>query len=243
MEEMNFDFRGISSKSYGLRVERNPHRIIPARKLEIVSVPGRSGDLVFEQDAFENYNQTYDVWIDPAKTREPNMYHPVLDGVAAWLLGQKGYHKLHDSWDMDYYRMAMFIGPADFDNRLYLTGKATLTFLCKPQRWSSFGNIDRKFTVSNTRFDSFSSMPSLPYIKVTGNGAGTLEINDTTIEFENIDGYVELDSELQNVYKGTENKNNTVYIPNFPRLKAGENVVAWSGGITEVTINPRGWTL
>lgn len=231
-------FNGITSEDVGLRVEHHPHRIIPARKREIVSVPGRSGDLTFDEDAYENYEQTYDVWIDPRKG-----YYETAQAVAAWLTRAKGYKRLEDENDANTYRLAYFSGNADFDNRLSLLGKATLHFNCKPQRWLKSGEETVSIAASGAVVSNPTAFAALPYIKVYGSGAGELSVGQITCTLLAIDEYIELDSDLQNAYKATENKNSTVSIPQFPILQPGDNVITWSGGITGVEIVPRWWTL
>lgn len=232
------EFNGKTSDEIGLRVEHHPHRIIPARKREIISVPGRSGDLIFEQDAYENYKQPYDVWIDPRYG-----YYETAQAAAAWLNGAKGYQRLEDENDADTYRLACFSGNADFDNRLNLLGKATVHFTCKPQRWLKSGEAAVSIAASGAVLTNPTAFAALPYIKVYGSGAGELSVGSITCTLHDIDEYIELDSDLQNAYKALENKNSTVSIPQFPVLQPGDNVIAWTGGITGVEIVPRWWTL
>ena len=56
-------WHGVSGDDVGVVVERYPDVIIPNRKQEKISVPGRSGDLLIQQDAFENVRQSYDIYI------------------------------------------------------------------------------------------------------------------------------------------------------------------------------------
>lgn len=232
-------YNGISSEDVGLRVEHHPHRIIPARKMERVSVPGRNGDLIFVQNAYENYVQPYDVWIDPARRD----YNGIMQAVAGWLNAARQYARLEDENDRDTYRLAYYAGGDEFDNRLILTGKGTLRFYCKPQRWLKSGEESVGLGASGAVLTNPTAFAALPYIKVYGSGAGELSVGEITCTLNDIDEYIELDSDLQNAYRGLENKNNTVNIPVFPSLKPGDNAIAWSGGITSVEIIPRWWTL
>ena len=81
-------------------------------------------------------------------------------------------------------------------------------------------------------------MDSEPYMKIYGNGDATLTINDKTIKFNDIDRYIEIDTELMNCFKDNINQNNRM-IGEFPVLKSGENSVTWSGDITKIEIEPR----
>lgn len=57
--------------------------------------------------------------------------------------------------------------------------------------------------------------------------------------FTDIIGYIEIDSELMNFYKGTELKNNTVTGDSFPTLSVGDNIISFDGSINKLEIIPR----
>ena len=80
---------------------------------------------------------------------------------------------------------------------------------------------------------------SKPLIRVEGIGTGTLTIEGQTMQFEGMTDYLIVDSDIMDVYRQpTENRNNLMS-GEFPVLKAGDNTIAYSGGITSVTITPR----
>lgn len=87
------------------------------------------------------------------------------------------------------------------------------------------------------------SFTSKPYIKLYGNGNGRLILQNAKgnkiWNFANISGYIEIDSELMNFYKGTEPKNNTVTGDSFPTLSKGDNFISFDGNITKLEIIPR----
>ena len=74
-------WNGKSSDDVRVIVERYPNRMIPARKIETISVPGRNGDLLIVQDAWENYTQSYDIYISAEREKLPLMAH----AAARWL--------------------------------------------------------------------------------------------------------------------------------------------------------------
>ena len=51
-----------------------------------------------------------------------------------------------------------------------------------------------------------------------------------TVQISELDEYVMLDSELQDAYKDTLNKNSTISAAAFPVLEPGENTISWDGG-------------
>ena len=62
------------------------------------------------------------------------------------------------------------------------------------------------------------------------------------ISILNINGYVELDCELEECYKGDENCNSKM-IGDFPVLLEGVNTISYDNNIEYVEISPRWRTL
>ena len=126
---MSFTFNSISSDTMGLIVEKYPPRPFPARKVNIFNVPGRNGDLIVDQNAFENVIQEYEVYI------KGGAFQTKASAIANWLLSPACYQRLEDSYDPTVYREARFVGGVDFINSLNKYGRATIQFDCKPQRF------------------------------------------------------------------------------------------------------------
>lgn len=230
---------GKSSDDVHVIVERYPSIELAARKLETQAVPGRSGDLLFAQDAFQNCTQTYAIYVSAEGERLPR----VMRGVAAWLCGPSGYQRLEDSYDVETYRMAYFVGPVDVESVLHRFGRADIEFNCRPQRFLRVGD-EALHAVNGQTLRNPTAFTALPRITVTGTGAGTLTVGDVTVSIKSMpQGVVVLDSDTQDAYYGTYNLNNTILAPEFPVLPDGESTISWTGGITGVEIIPRWWTL
>ena len=82
--------------------------------------------------------------------------------------------------------------------------------------------------------------PAKPLITLSGSGSGTLTIGSRTLTIANCDGIV-LDCEEQNA-SGVTNANAQVS-GKYPEMKAGENEISFTGGITEVKIIPRWYVI
>ena len=224
-------FNGQSSDDIGVIVESYPTRAVPRRKFEKISVPGRNGDILFQEDAFENVTQTYEIYVSAKKVKLHNVAHK----VAQWLL-QPGYLRLEDSYEPDYYRIACYNGGEDIENYLDEFGRATISFDCFPQRFYKSGEYPITLT-KNQMLINPSSYPAKPLIKITGSGAGTLTINKAGIALTGINQFLIIDSELQDCYKDGSNENAKMS-GEFPVLSK-DSVITWSGGITGVQITPR----
>ena len=232
-------FNGISSLDYGIQVEHPPEYQAPARDYEVIHVPGRNGDLVIDNGSYQNVNRSYQLAIGDKRKD----YTSMANVISEWLHSASGYARLEDSYEPEYYRMAMFQDEISIENIMQHAGRLTVDFNCKPQRFLKSGeelvNISKQTTLYNPTWFN-----SLPCITVYGSGRGVLNIDQHTITISNINGSIVLDSEIQDAYKGTVNRNADITLnKGFPEFIAGENSITWTGGITYVEVIPRWWTL
>lgn len=218
-------------------VQKYPERTIAKRKYDVVSVPGRNGDLYFSQDAFENVVQEYDVYISAEQEKLPTMARK----AAEWLQADPGYHELWDSYEPEIFRMAYYSGSRNIENIFQKFGRMKLAFSCKPQRFLTSGKEAKAFSAADTLYNP-TAYNSKPEITIYGTGSGTLTINTQTITLTDLSEYIVIDSDLQDAYKGTLNANAKM-TGEFPELEPGANNISWTGGITGISIIPRWWTL
>lgn len=243
MSSGSFDFAGTSSASFGVAVELVPSLNRPARKQTIIEVPGRSGDIVFPEDAWSNVQQTYTV-VRKATSSQPPAKQARL--FVAWLQGVKGYQRLTDTFDTEVYRRAYVDGDIPIENIQNNVWRAQVTFNCRPERFLLTGETATTITTPGDTITSLVPYDSKPLIVVNGNSAGTLSIingaNTYTVSISAISSYIVLDCDEQDAYKSGTNLNDKVTITSgdsFPRLKLGTNTITWTGGITSVEITPR----
>ena len=225
-----------SYETANIVVQKYPDRTIAKRKYDVVSVPGRNGDLYFSQDAYENVTQEYDVYISAERERLP-----VMARKAAEWLSVPGYHELWDSYEPEIFRMAFYSGNRNIENIFNRFGRMRLAFSCKPQRFLTVGKEVKEFDEPGALYNP-TGFNAKPEITVMCSGSGTLTIAETTISLSNISEYIVVDSDLQDAYKGTLNQNSKM-TGEFPELIPGENLITWTGNITGVKIIPRWWTL
>lgn len=228
-------FHNVSSDDVNVVVEHYPNVIVPNRKQEKISVPGRSGDLLMQQDAFENVRQQYDIYISAETPRLPTIAHK----VAEWLC-VKGYQRLEDSYWLDTFRLATFQGGIDIANILNRFGRATIEFDCKPQRFYKSGDFFVSFP-NNQKLHNPSPFTAKPIINLFGTGSGTITINDKSLTITNTANAV-IDCDTMQVFRNGVSANNTAS-GDFPDLPEGDSTVTWSGGIIGIQIKPRWWTL
>ena len=158
-------------------VERFPAIRKPARKFRQYNIPGKNGDVFFQDDAFENVIVSYQVYA----TDEYGDAQTAWKEMAA-ILYKKGYQRLQDTYDDDHFRKAVFNGPIDVENSWNTHGRATLEFNCRPERYLKDG-------ITPYSFDETTYSPVLWKVSDLSNHAknpsnwpaGTTEVYEFTI--------------------------------------------------------------
>lgn len=235
-------FNGVSSKDVGIEVETFPTYDVPEKEYEVIHVPGRNGDVVIDTGTYRNTVRTYSVSI--ATYDLP--YYKKMNAVAEWLHSSSGYGKLSDSYEPDFYRYGYYQEQISIENLFNEAGKATLNFICKPQRFYKTGDMPVIFTATG-KIQNKTINASLPIINVyTDNTQGEVYIGDYIFTVKANSGTsITVDSELQDAYSGSVNKNSSIVLNSgaFPILEPGINNISFSGGITRLAIYPKWWTI
>lgn len=233
-------FARTNSKDFLLYISGPGVYDSPAVDVELQSVPGRNGDLIrdnakYGEHRFKNVDISYDAFFFDGLA-------PRTAAVKSWLLSPVGYQVLHDTYDPDFFRLAVCKDAVSFESK---RGKGTsmkLTFHCQPQRWSMEGQ--RKLHIpQSTVIRNPYEFPAKPIIRVYGNGEGSVYIGDEVIHILQNDGYIDLNCETHNAYDSSGFCNDYVKTEDFPSLVPGKNNISWSGDITALEITPRWWTL
>lgn len=234
---------GRSSNDVQVIVASIPSYHFPERKMEVISVPGRNGDIIISQDAYNNIVLKYDLAIVGLGE---TLNEPVR-AVMEWLMRPKGYARLEDSYNPEVYRMAFVKNSMEIENRFMTLGRAVVEFNCKPQRFLRVG--DRPILASNgLKLANPSIYPAKPLIALKGSGSAVLRVGTSVLSISGFGtgGEIDIDCESQSAFYGTTNLNNKITLTSggFPELKEGNTQITWTGsGVTKVTITPRWWIL
>lgn len=223
----NIDFSGDGAYIWGAG-----EYSAPTRSVDFIEVPGRNGDLLIDNGNYTNTKAFFDVVI----TRETEKN---TDRLKHLLYSQKGYQRLYDSDLKGFYRMASF--NSGFDIMSNDGGVVRVEFDCKPLKYDILGENAVIFTGKGNLYNKYFE-PSRPIITVYGSGQGNVYIGNQNIAISNIDEYVTIDAEMQDAFKGLQNKNATVNTADIVLLP-GNNAISFSGGVTSVEIKPRWVTI
>lgn len=237
-----FTYNGRSSADFGLHIETKDVFSAPEYDAEFISIPGRSGDIINPNRRFANIKVTYTVFL---ARKNAAALVSVLRDIKGWLYSEPDrYHELSDSYDAEYFRYGVISGSLDIEEQLNKVGSFTVTFNCKPYKYSFAGQEMVSADASTLTITNPTAFESKPYIKLYGSGAVQLMImpdgqGTTTWVISDVDEYIEIDSELMNCFKDTVLKNDTVTSEGFPVLKPGENFITCAGNVRRIEIVPR----
>ena len=160
-------FAGIDSSDYGIYISGDGAFNAPVRRGELVSVPGRNGDIFFDEGTYENIEIEYPA-LCPGVTEK--QFKDRLTSFRSAIVSRQGYQRLEDTYHDDEFRLAIYKDGLEVEPKnVTRAGEFTLTFNCKPQRFLKSGEdmilITQSRTLTNpTKFES------MPIIKVRGNG-------------------------------------------------------------------------
>lgn len=224
----SFNFLGKDSYlDYGILVEKRPPIPKPQRNVDYIEVPGRSGSLKVD-------DETYNDVLIPIKCGFLNEdVVSKADEVKTWLDGGEG--RLILSNQTDKYYMAHVSDQFDISQEWRVFGQFLVNFRCKPFKYSVINDAVTMLAPGN--ITNPGTVKSEPIIVLTGTGNITLTINGVSIQLNNVNGYITIDSVLKDAYKETLLQNNLM-LGDFPVLVPGDNEISWTGNVTSVQITP-----
>ena len=200
----------------------------PEEKKELITIDGRHGYLTRDYNCYNSIS--YEVQL--------NLYTREQVDIVKKIFRGSGNLRLSCCPNVTY--KATIVNSVAFERVLYEKRTCVLTFELQPLAYVN--NVQDIEIVDSMVIRNNYNAESYPYMRVYGTGSGNIYINQHTITITSIDDYVEMDSELEECYKGTTNCNSNM-IGDFVVLEEGETEIRFDGYITSITINPRWRTL
>lgn len=230
-----FIFAGKSSLEFRVRISGNGTYKTAERVTETVIVPGRNGDLTIDDKRFGTVDYVYEAYI-------VDNFDENYSGLINYLLSKKGNHRLEDSYHLDEFRMAKFNGPIEPNVLMAEAGSFDISFRVQPQRFLKSGEREITLSAGTFKVKNPTLMTALPKITVT-SGTGDLVIGSQHAVLSANNGNTVIDSELQDCYEGTTNRNPDLALSDgFPALGEGFTEITVPAGMT-VKLQPRWWKL
>lgn len=175
-----FTFDTIASILYNVGITGEAVYNAPERDVEMITIPGRNGELAFDRGRFHNIEVHY-----PAgayDSSQPN-FASKIRRLRNALCSRVGYCRLEDEYNPDEYRMAVYKKGLEVSPDHYSTaGEFDIVFDCKPQRFLKSGEYTQYTTQSSTMINN-TDFNAYPLLEVTGYG--DIAINDQHIIINN----------------------------------------------------------
>lgn len=211
-----FIYNGINSKDMGVVLKALPPITRPKKRIETITVPGRNGNLYIDENCYEPIIISLECTLkkDVAPRR-----------ITEWLVE---FGTITFSDEVDKFYKATIINSIPLSRIFRVYREFIIQLELQP---IALSNQEYTYNCNNNNMNTLEiecSAEMYPYIKVTGSGDVQLNINNKICTLKIDESYIELDSELQNAYKGTTNKNNKMN-GDFPILVPGKNTIQITG--------------
>ena len=191
-------YDGVDSSDFGVFISGEGAFDAPARRGEMISIPGRNGSLFMDEGVFENITVEYPAFIG---TGYEEIFRTKLGDLRSALSSRGNYKRLTDTYHPDEFRLGVFREGLEVDpQHITRAGGFTMKFDCKPQRFLVEGEQSYFFNGNGT-INNPTLFESSPLIKVTGNGTVAIgENGEYRFIVSNNDGTIWIDSEIMEAY-------------------------------------------
>ena len=191
-------YDGVDSRDFGVFISGEGAFDAPARRGEMISIPGRNGSLFMDEGVFENITVEYPAFIG---TGYEAIFRTKLGDLRSALTSRGNYKRLADTYHPDEFRLGVYREGLEVDpQHITRAGGFTMKFDCKPQRFLFSGETPEIFTTNGTILNP-TLFESSPIIKVTGDGTVAIGENGKyRFIVSNNPGTITIDSEIMEAY-------------------------------------------
>ena len=119
---MIFTINNKANKDFNFKVKSSNHLLRPKKRLEFISIPGRTGDLILDDNSRENFNLIIEGYIDGRKTN----LKILTEQLDSWLNSTTGYQSI--AFDDGTALKAVLISEIDVNEIVKNFGELTLEF-------------------------------------------------------------------------------------------------------------------
>lgn len=231
--EKKLIFNNICSEELGIIVVEGPPEVLAQEEYEEIIIEGRNGTLIENKGTFPNIEKSF-ILTTIDLDQDIDL---MIEKIKMWLFNIKD-NKLLYAIPNRYNIVKKVIIEEDIKTTFEEYGDFKIKFLCEPFYYDL---LEKNITITEkgTKFYNKGDFNSNPKIVIYGTGDLQLTINDTTVQINNVDERVLLDSKLFLCLDKDNNNKSIDMIGNFPTLDIGENTITWVGNITKLDISPR----
>lgn len=245
---------GTSCLTYGMHVLNQPSIVSPRERYESITIPGKSGTLTQKEgnEIHDSIALTATCIIDSTTYVYEGVTHDRVKEIVDWISGE-GEYEFYGHGD-GYYK-GRLANQVSFDRVVQGNPHKAFSFQfdCQPYFYYNSGKTVLVQNESNAWYNNPGNIPSLPLIRVSGSGNGTIMTVDGTAIITGLTEGVPLylDCEAEVAY--TEDPQTHIKLLagtmvsiaqvegryKWPDLPAGDFNFVYTDGITGVQITPR----
>ena len=108
---MIFTINNKTNKDFNFKVKSSNHLLRPKKRLEFISIPGRTGDLILDDNSRENFNLIITGYLDVKGDVRGLELIEVINELDKWLNSTPGYQTME--FDDGTVLKVVFIGDID----------------------------------------------------------------------------------------------------------------------------------
>lgn len=123
---MEFILNNKSSKDFNFKIKETNHLLKPKKRLELISIPGRTGDLIIDEGARENFNLIITGYLDVKGDARGFELVEVINELDKWLNSTTGYQTME--FDDGTVLKVVFVGDIDAQYIVKNFSEITLEF-------------------------------------------------------------------------------------------------------------------
>lgn len=227
LKEGELYFNRDRSLNLNLFLENYPSIPIANEEYEEVQVEGRSGNLIINKGTYPDKKIPFTFTILSPRI-EIN-----FEKVYEWLTEIEDNRLIFGRSDRCYKVKKVIFG--NIQKEFRSIGEFDIIFLCEPFTQDLTKTV-HEITKSGFKINYNGNAPGDTLIKVYGSGNIQLTINGETMQINNVNNYIEIDSDLLQVRNqdGTSKDNDT--LGDFVLLTKGENAISYTGSVTKIVI-------
>lgn len=244
-----FVYDGVPSTDFNVGISGAGTYTGAKRRTTSVEIPGRSGNVTFDDGAFDNVKHEYKAFI-------AHTFRTDFDNFRAFLMAHSDkYYRLEDSYHPDEFYLARYDGDMKPTPKVRLrNGEFTLTFDRKPQRFLKLGELTNTYSSvpgGETKIFNPTQFTAYPWLRVYGIGPLTIAGTVLTIGSHNYP-YIDIDCERRQAYYNTNNCNMLItrtvgdyfYLPpGTSTINTSQMTLDSQTQFPRVTIMPRWYTI
>lgn len=227
LKEGELYFNRDRSLNLNLFLENYPSIPIANEEYEEQAVEGRSGNLIINKGTYPDKKIPFTFTILSPRIEID------FEKVYEWFTEIEDNRLIFGRNDRCYKVKKVIFG--DIQKEFRSIGEFDVIFLCEPFT-QDLKKVVHEITSSGFKINYSGNAPGDNLIKVYGSGNIQLTINGETMQIDNVNNYIEIDSNLLQVRNqdGTSKDNDT--LGDFILLEKGENIISYTGSVTKIVV-------